>query len=92
MTCAQFKKVQLDHLIDVILEAGGDVNHAARRIANDYPTDNVQDYMNIEQSELDNMNLTKSSNNDTVNILNPLKKRILSLKGFWKCWGDPSYN
>ena len=57
MTHAPFKKVQLDHLIDVILEAGGDVNHAARRIANDYPTNNVQDYMTIEQSELDNRSL-----------------------------------
>ena len=57
MTHAQFKKVQLDHLIDVILEAGGDVNHAARRLANDYPTNNVQDYMTIEQSELDNRSL-----------------------------------
>ena len=64
----------------MILEAGGDVDHAARRIADDYPTDDVQDYMNIEQSELDNMNLTKLSNNDTMNISNPLKKRILSLK------------
>ena len=75
MTHAQFKKVQLDHLIDVILEAGGDVNHAERRITSDYPTDNVQDYMKIEQSELDNMNLTKSSNNDTVNISNPLLRK-----------------
>ena len=78
----------IDHLIDVTLEAGGDVDHAARRIADDYPTDNVQEYMNIERSELDNMNLTKSLSNDPVNISNPLKKRILSLKGFWKCWGD----
>ena len=88
MTCAQFKKVQLDHLIDVILEAGGDVDHAARRITDDYPTDNIQDYMNIKRSELDNMILTKSSSTDPVIISNPLKKRILSLKGFWKCWGD----
>ena len=29
MTCAQFKKYQLDHLIDVILDAGGDPDHAA---------------------------------------------------------------
>ena len=26
---AQFKKYQLDHLIDVILDAGGDPDHAA---------------------------------------------------------------
>ena len=88
MTHAQFKKVQLNHLIDVILEAGGDVDHAARRIADDYPTGNVQDYMNTERSELDDMILTKLSSNDPVIISNPLKKRILSLKGFWKCWGD----
>ena len=29
MTRAQFKEAQLDHLVDVILEAGGDIDHAA---------------------------------------------------------------
>ena len=29
ITCAQFKKSQLYHMIDVILEAGGDQDHAA---------------------------------------------------------------
>ena len=46
--------------------------------------------MNIERSELDEMILTKPNSDDPVNISNPLKKRILSLKGFWKCWGDNS--
>ena len=90
MTRAQFKKAQLDHLVDVILEAGGDIDHAARRIADTYPTDNVHDYTNIDRTELDAMNLTKSSNTDPVPISNALKKRILALKGFWQCWGDNS--
>ena len=29
MSCAQFKKIQLDHLINEILEARGNPNHAA---------------------------------------------------------------
>ena len=29
MTHAQFKKIQLDHLINEILEAGGDPDHEA---------------------------------------------------------------
>ena len=99
MTHAQFKKVQLDHLIDAILEAGGDNDHAARRIADEYPTDNVQDYMNNERSELDDMILTRLYSDDRVNISNPLKKSILSLKGFLEILGrqynerlDPPYN
>ena len=47
MTHAQFKKIQLDHLIDMILEANGDVNHAYCQVADTYPTDNIQDYMNL---------------------------------------------
>ena len=88
ITRAQFKKTQLDHLIDVILEADGDPDDPARRIADDYPTNNVQDYTNLTRSELDNMVLTKSGSTDPVVIPNALKKRILSLKGFWQCWGD----
>ena len=34
---AQFKKYQLGHLIDVILDAGGDPDHAARWVADLYP-------------------------------------------------------
>ena len=84
ITCAQFKKAQLDHLINVILESSGDSDHAAQRIANDYPTTNVQDYTNIECNELDNMNLTRSRSNDQVIISSALKKQILSSKGFWQ--------
>ena len=74
ITHAQFKKAQLDHLIDVILKAGGDPDHAAQRIADDYPTTNVQDYTNIEHNELDNMNLTKATSTDQAIISNALKK------------------
>ena len=88
ITRAQFKKTQLDHLIDVILEAGGDADDPARRIADDYPTTNVQDYTNLTRNELDSMVLTKSGSTDPFVIPNALKKRILSLKGFWQCWGD----
>ena len=36
------------------------------------------------------MNLTKSNSTDAVSIPNALKKWILSLKDFWKHWGDKS--
>ena len=86
VTRANFKKRQLDHLIDVILETSGDIDHPARRIAEEYPAIIVQDYINIDRMELDSMNLTKS--NSTVSIPNALKKQILSLQDFWKHWGD----
>ena len=89
-TCAAFKKAQLDHVIDIILEAGRDPDHVFRRIADFYPIDNVQDYVNIDKNELDIMNLTKSMSNDPLTITDFMKKRILSLKGFWQCWGDYS--
>ena len=87
-TCATFKKIQLDHVIDVILETAGDPDHAYHHIADQYPTDNVQDYMNLDQSELDTMILTKSTTINTVTISNDMKKCILSLKGLWQAWGD----
>ena len=43
VTCADFKKRQLDHLIDVILEANGDDDHPACRIADEYHATNIQD-------------------------------------------------
>ena len=43
MTRTAFKKTQLDHVIDVILETVGDPDHAYHRIADQYPTDNVED-------------------------------------------------
>ena len=87
-TRAAFKKAQLDHVIDIILEADGDPHHVFRRIAEFYPVDNVQDYVNIDKNELDIMNLTKSTSNEPLTITHFMKKRILSLKGFWQCWGD----
>ena len=90
VTRATFKKTQLDHLIDVILEANGDDDHPARHIADEYHATNVQDYINIDWEELDTMELTNADSNDVVHIPNALKKRILSLKDFWKHWGDKS--
>ena len=58
VTCATFKKAQLDHLIKVILEAGNDADHPAHCIADDYPANNIQDYINIDHTELDAMTLT----------------------------------
>ena len=52
MTRTAFKKTQLDHVINVILETAGDLDHAYCRIADQYPTDNVEDYMNLDRSEL----------------------------------------
>ena len=88
VTCANFKRRQLDHLIDVILEANGDDDHPARLIAGEYNATSVQDYINIDRGELDTMELTDSDLNDVVHIPNALKKCILSLKDFWKHWGD----
>ena len=82
VTCANFKKRQLDHLIDIILEANGDDDHPARRIADEYHANNVQDYINIDWAELDTMELTESDSNDVLHIPNALKKHILSLKDF----------
>ena len=90
VTYANFKKRQLDHLIDVILEANGDDDHPTCRIADEYNATNVQDYINIDRTELDMMKLTDSDSNDVVHIPNALKKCILSLKDFWKHWGDKS--
>ena len=70
------------------METAGDPDHAYRHIADQYPTDNVEDYMNLDRSELDTMILTKSTTTDTVTISNAMKKHILSLKGFWQAWGD----
>ena len=88
MTHTAFKKTQLDHVIDVILKTAGDPDHAYCRIADQYPTDDVEDYMNIDRSELDTKILSKSTTTDTVTISNAMKKHILSLKGFWQAWGD----
>ena len=82
MTRAACKKTQLDHVINIILETGGDPDLAYHRIGDQYPTDNVEDYMNLDRSELDTMILTKSMTTDTVSISNAMKKHILSLKGF----------
>ena len=90
ITHARFKKYQLDHLIDVILDAGGDPDHAARWVADLYPTNNVQDYINITEMDLNAMTLTKSNNTDALTLPNALKRRILSTKGFWQNWGDNS--
>ena len=90
VTRTNFKKRQLDHLIDVILEANGDDDHPACRIADEYHATNVQDYINIDQKELDTMELIDSESNDVVRIPNALKKHILSLKDFWKHRGDKS--
>ena len=87
-TCAAFKKAQLDHVIDIILEADGDPDHVFHRIADFYPVNYVQDYINIDKNELDIMNLTKSTFNNPLTITHFMKKRILSLKCFWQCWGD----
>ena len=89
-TRGAFKKAQLDHVIDIILEADRDPVHVFCQIADFYPIDNVQDYVNIDKNELDIMNLTKSTSSDPLTITHIMKKRILSLKGFWQCWGDNS--
>ena len=78
VTCANFKKRQLDHLIDVILEANGDDDHPACQIADEYHATNVQDYINIDRAELDTMELTNTDSSDVVHIPNALKKHILS--------------
>ena len=59
-THAQFKKTQLNHLIDVILEANGDADDAYCHIADEYLARNGQDYINIEKDELDTMVITKT--------------------------------
>ena len=48
----------------------------------------MQDYLNLDHTELDALNLIKASSMDAMNLLNAMKKCVLSLKGFWKCWGD----
>ena len=80
VTCANFKKRQLDHLIDVILEANGNDDHPAHLIAGEYNATSVQDYINIDRTELDTMELTNSDSNDVVHIPNALKKHILYSK------------
>ena len=73
-TRAQFKRAQLDHLIDAILEADSDADDAYHCIANEYPARNVQDYINIEKGKLDTMIITKTETNDPIDIPNATKK------------------
>ena len=88
MTCLTFKESQLEYLIDVILDANGDANHAYHHIVDMYPTDNVYDDSNINQVELDAINLTNVGSSDAILLSNATKKCVLALKGFWQSWGD----
>ena len=69
ITHVQFKKIQLNHVIDVILEAGGDPADAYQHIADAYLTDNIHDYLNIDHTELDAMILTKSGTSNEISSL-----------------------
>ena len=88
LTHCTFKKAQFDQVIEILLEAGGDPDHSARHIADEYPASYVHDYINIDQNELDSVILIKVSSDDTIPIPNALKKWLLSLKNYWKHWGD----
>ena len=65
-----------------------DPDHAFHQITDYFPVDNVQDYLNIDKNDLNNMTLMKSSCNDPILISHFMKKWVLSIKGFWQCWGD----
>ena len=75
-THAQFKKAQLDLLIDIILEANSDADDAYHHIADEYLARNVQDYINIEKDELDTMIITKTESNDPIDL--PMPQRNVS--------------
>ena len=48
------------------MEANRDVDHPACQIAEEYPANNVQDYINIDWTELDMMKLTESDSNASL--------------------------
>ena len=59
MTHALFKKVQLDHVLDSILEGGGNPDDVYHCVTATYPTKNIHDFINLDCSELDTMSLKK---------------------------------
>ena len=63
-TRATARKAQLDHLLDNILEAQGDDDHVIRLIAKAQGVVSVSDFINISESDLQNMSLHDSNGDD----------------------------
>ena len=81
-TRATARKAQLDHLLDNILEAQGDDDHVIRLIAKAQGVVSVSDFVNISESDLQNMSLY-DSNGDGVPIPGAITNKILNLSEFF---------
>ena len=91
-TWATARKAQLDHLLDNILEAQGNDDHVIRLIAKAQGVASVSDFINISESNLQNMSL-HDSNGDGVPIPGTITNKILNLSDFFihyvdKCTHD----
>ena len=64
--------------------APDDVYH---HVTDQYPTNKVQEYINLDWTELDLLNFTKSNSTDPVTLTNAMKKPILALKVFGNTGG-----
>ena len=51
-----------------------DPDDAYCHVIDQYPTDKIQDYINLDWTELELLNLTKSNNTDPVTLTNAMKK------------------
>ena len=76
------RKAQLDHLLDNILEAQGNDDHVIRLIAKAQGVASVSDFVNILESDLQNMSL-QDSNGDGVPIPGAIVNKILNLPDFF---------
>ena len=91
-TWATARKAQLDHLLDNILEAQGDDDHVIQLIGKAQGAASVSDFINISESDLQNMSL-HDSNGDGVPIPGTITNKILNLSEFFihyvnKCTHD----
>ena len=81
-TRATARKAQLDHLLDNILEAQGNNDHVIRLIAKAQGVVSVSDFINISETDLQNMSL-HDSNGDDVPIPGTITNKILNLSEFF---------
>ena len=77
-TRAATRKAQLDHLLDMVLDAQGDKDHVVRLIANAQDVTTALDVINISEADLQNMTLKDSTGTD-VHIPGAILNKILNL-------------
>ena len=81
-TRAAARKAQLDHLLDMILEAQGNNDHVVHLITNAQGATTAADVANISEANLQKMTL-KDSNGTDVHIPGAIMNKILNLSDFF---------